>query len=90
MVKLWSLGFENSHGDVEQIEIEYIVYHNSSYQGGQQYGSFGGYDISLLKLGRPEIYDSRTCIPDNDCLKNKKDIHEPVCWILENYLIMTY
>ena len=38
--------------DVEVIDIEYLVYHKDSYQGGGGYGEFGGYDITLLKLGK--------------------------------------
>ena len=39
-------------GELEVIDIEYLVYHKESYQGGGGYGEFGGYDITLLKLGK--------------------------------------
>ena len=37
----------------EKIRIEYIVRHRNSYRGGGNYGTFGGYDITLLKLVSP-------------------------------------
>ena len=50
---LWFPGLESADANTKRIEIEYIVYHNSSYRGGGGYRKFGGYDITLLKLGKP-------------------------------------
>ena len=37
------------------IDIEYVIHHKDSYRGGGTYGEFGGYDITLMKLGNTEL-----------------------------------
>jgi len=59
------LGLESSYeesGELEVIDIEYLVYHKESYQGGGGYGEFGGYDITLLKLAN-ETKHTPACVP---------------------------
>jgi len=46
------------------VDIHLIYRHKQSYKGGANYGSFGGYDISLIKLVNPvpEMY-LPACLP---------------------------
>ena len=37
----------------EKLPIEYVVRHKNSYRGGGSYGTFGGYDITVLRLASP-------------------------------------
>ena len=49
----------------EKVPIEYVVRHKHSYQGGGNYGIFGGYDITLIRLGSPTNTEP-ACFPSTD------------------------
>ena len=40
--------------EVKAVKIDYIIRHEKSYRGGGSYGTYGGYDITLLHLGKRE------------------------------------
>jgi len=44
-------------------EIKRHIRHGQSYRGGGSYGSYGGYDITLLELARPVIGYRPACLP---------------------------
>ena len=56
------LNDKNSVAKGEKIQIEYVVRHKNSYRGGGNYGTFGGYDITLIKLVRPANVET-ACVP---------------------------
>jgi len=68
------IGMHNMIKDAEKsdaIEVDYIIRPSKSYPGGN-YGSYGGYDVILLKLKKkankgekPKDY-SRICLPDSE------------------------
>ena len=55
----------NSYEDVklgQSIEIDYIIRHKHSYRGGGSYGTYGGFDITLLHL-TISAFQTPACLP---------------------------
>ena len=49
----------------EKLPIEYVVRHKNSYRGGGNYGTYGGYDITLIHLASPTNAEP-ACLPSSD------------------------
>ena len=43
-------------------KLDYIIWHENSYKGGGNYGKYGGYDVSLIKLKEP-VAETPACLP---------------------------
>jgi len=58
--------------EVKAVKIDYIIRHEKSYRGGGSYGTYGGYDITLLHLAKEAKAQCETCPkPKNACLPKK-------------------
>ena len=49
----------------EKLPIKYVVRHKNSYRGGGSYGTFGGYDITVLRLASPTNTEP-ACLPSGN------------------------
>jgi len=58
--------------EVKAVKIDYVIRHEKSYRGGGSYGTYGGYDITLLHLAKEAKAQCETCPkPKNACLPRK-------------------
>ena len=48
--------------EASKVEIKYLIWHEESYKGGGNYGKFGGYDVSLIKL-KDKVSQKPACLP---------------------------
>ena len=57
--------FSLEAGSIEQRGIKRAIRHGHSYKGGGRYGTYGGYDISLLELDSPVQGFKTACLPSS-------------------------
>jgi len=60
---------------LKQITIDYFIRHAQSYRGGGNYGTYGGYDITLLHLAEDAEAECSSCPkPEPACLPRRSFI----------------
>ena len=61
--KVWMGVDDISKAEGESSEIKRVIRHAYSYKGGGDYGSFGGYDITIVELDKSLTKFQKACLP---------------------------